>query len=163
MGPQRRSWHPGASNLSPNEVGIAGAKPVRYLDMVKAMLAYIWPKHNVPFRIRVIVALGLLVGAKVSSTDGCVVRNLSKIPNCYCSVTLLKLTYHYGYSSNSKTITDYRNKSTNIIGYINSSTFTVSILFKKYYRRQQQFLKILENISTFVKFLLNVSTVLKIL
>ncbi|XP_059153917.1 iron-sulfur clusters transporter ABCB7, mitochondrial-like [Physella acuta] len=62
---QKRNWHPGASNLSPNEIGIAGAKPVAYIDMVKAMLVYIWPKNNLAFRLRVIVALGLLVGAKV--------------------------------------------------------------------------------------------------
>ncbi|BFZ09671.1 hypothetical protein BsWGS_12710 [Bradybaena similaris] len=65
FGPQKRNWHPGASNLSPNEVGVAGASPVRYIDMLKSMLTYIWPKNNIPFRIRVIVALGLLVGAKV--------------------------------------------------------------------------------------------------
>ncbi|CAG5120057.1 unnamed protein product, partial [Candidula unifasciata] len=64
LGPQKRNWHPGASNLTPNDVGIAGARPVRYIDMIKSMLTYIWPKNNISFRIRVIVALGLLVGAK---------------------------------------------------------------------------------------------------
>ncbi|CAL1548476.1 unnamed protein product [Lymnaea stagnalis] len=62
--PQKRSWHPGASNLTPNEIGITNAKPVRYIDIVKSMLVYIWPKNNLSFRIRVIVALSLLVGAK---------------------------------------------------------------------------------------------------
>ncbi|XP_012940244.1 uncharacterized protein LOC106012294 [Aplysia californica] len=65
VGPQKRNWHPGSSNLNPNEVGIAGAKPVRYIDMMKSMLTYIWPKDNLRFKIRVVIALGLLVGAKV--------------------------------------------------------------------------------------------------
>ncbi|XP_012934691.1 ATP-binding cassette sub-family B member 7, mitochondrial [Aplysia californica] len=64
VGPQKRNWHPGSSNLNPNEVGIAGAKPVRYIDMMKSMLTYIWPKDNLRFKIRVVIALGLLVGAK---------------------------------------------------------------------------------------------------
>ncbi|KAH9524993.1 ATP-binding cassette sub- B member 7, mitochondrial [Bulinus truncatus] len=63
FGLHKRNWHPGASNLSP--VDLSDNKPIQYKDMLKSMLKYIWPKNNVSFRVRVIVALSLLVGAKV--------------------------------------------------------------------------------------------------
>ena len=64
FGAQKRNWHPGASSLLSAEVGGA-PKDVTTQQMIRSMLSYIWPKNNIPFRIRVVVALGLLVAAKV--------------------------------------------------------------------------------------------------
>ena len=44
---------------------LAGAKPVKGPDMLRAMVEYIWPKDNPEVKRRVLLALGLLVGAKL--------------------------------------------------------------------------------------------------
>ena len=36
------------------------------IDILRAMMTYIWPKGNPAIKLRVITALSLLVGAKVS-------------------------------------------------------------------------------------------------
>ncbi|GFR85490.1 iron-sulfur clusters transporter ATM1, mitochondrial [Elysia marginata] len=66
IGFQKRHWHPGSSNLLPTEVGTK-AKDVSTQYMIKSMLSYIWPKNNIRFRIRVVIALSLLVVAKALS------------------------------------------------------------------------------------------------
>ena len=64
----RTCFHPGASTLEPNVVkGVEDE--VKGRDIVKKMLNYVWPKDKPGIRTRVIVALGLLVGSKVSSAQ----------------------------------------------------------------------------------------------
>ncbi|RUS79526.1 hypothetical protein EGW08_012724 [Elysia chlorotica] len=63
FGLHKRHLHPGSSNLLAAEVGGA-KKDVTASHMIRSMLSYIWPKNNVRFRIRVVVALALLVAAK---------------------------------------------------------------------------------------------------
>ncbi|GFO42147.1 Iron-sulfur clusters transporter atm1, mitochondrial [Plakobranchus ocellatus] len=64
LGVQRRNWHPGTSDLLTADVGIGKPKDITSKEMIKSMFSYIWPKNNISFRIRVVVALGLLVAAK---------------------------------------------------------------------------------------------------
>ncbi|XP_012278205.1 ATP-binding cassette sub-family B member 7, mitochondrial [Orussus abietinus] len=62
---KRNCFHPGVSNLSREGVNFQDSPPVTSTDMIKAMLAYIWPKDDPDIRNRVKVAVGLLVGAKL--------------------------------------------------------------------------------------------------
>ena len=39
------------------------------IDILRAMMTYIWPKGNPAIKLRVITALSLLVGAKVSEAQ----------------------------------------------------------------------------------------------
>ncbi|XP_026490085.1 iron-sulfur clusters transporter ABCB7, mitochondrial isoform X2 [Vanessa tameamea] len=49
----------------PVDISLGGAKPVTGTDMVRGMLAYVWPKDNEMIRKRVMLSLSLLFGAKV--------------------------------------------------------------------------------------------------
>lgn len=45
LGIQKRDcFHPGASVLSREDINLGNAKPVSGADMVRGMLAYVWPK-----------------------------------------------------------------------------------------------------------------------
>jgi hypothetical protein len=62
----KRLWHPGASNLTPQDIrGMQEGKDVTGYEIIKAMMSYIWPKDNWGIKARVVTALSLLVGAKV--------------------------------------------------------------------------------------------------
>ncbi|PVD28166.1 hypothetical protein C0Q70_10751 [Pomacea canaliculata] len=62
----RRQWHPGASNLTPQELqGLSDAKTPSGREIVQSMFTYIWPKDNYGIKVRVIAALSLLVGSKL--------------------------------------------------------------------------------------------------
>lgn len=63
--PTRGCFHPGASVLSRESIPLGNAKAVTGQEMIKAMLKYIWPADDKAIRNRVLLALGLLVGAKV--------------------------------------------------------------------------------------------------
>ena len=61
----RGCFHPGASTLAPNAVkGVE--KKVTGWKIIRVMLRQVWPKDKPSLRIRVVVALSLLIGAKVS-------------------------------------------------------------------------------------------------
>ncbi|XP_044751812.1 iron-sulfur clusters transporter ABCB7, mitochondrial [Coccinella septempunctata] len=62
--PSRGCFHPGASVLTRETLPIDG-KPVTGIQMIHAMLQYIWPKDNKAIRDRVTLAVGLLIGAKL--------------------------------------------------------------------------------------------------
>ena len=63
----RNCFHPGASNLGPNQLANGKAKTdVGGWKIIRAMIGYVWPKDKIGLRIRVVVALSLLVGAKVN-------------------------------------------------------------------------------------------------
>ncbi|XP_045470714.1 iron-sulfur clusters transporter ABCB7, mitochondrial [Harmonia axyridis] len=62
--PSRGCFHPGASVLSREALPING-KPVTGIQMIQAMLHYIWPKDDKAIRDRVTLAVGLLIGAKL--------------------------------------------------------------------------------------------------
>ncbi|XP_046960162.1 uncharacterized protein LOC124530194 isoform X3 [Vanessa cardui] len=49
----------------PVDISLGGAKPVTGTDMIRGMLAYVWPKDNEMIRKRVMLSLSLLFGAKV--------------------------------------------------------------------------------------------------
>ena len=61
---KRTCFHAGANTLPPNV--LKTEKHVSGWVIVKKMLSYVWPKDKPRVRIRVLVALGLLVGSKVS-------------------------------------------------------------------------------------------------
>lgn len=63
--PSRGCFHPGASVLSRETIPLQGAPPITGVQMVQAMLRYIWPKDDQKIRDRVKLALSLLIGAKV--------------------------------------------------------------------------------------------------
>ncbi|CAG0898196.1 unnamed protein product [Darwinula stevensoni] len=63
--PSRDCFHPGASIMSRDSVGIEGVSSVTSQQMIKAMFSYIWPKDKPAIRQRVMLSLGLLVAAKV--------------------------------------------------------------------------------------------------
>nr|XP_053647021.1 iron-sulfur clusters transporter ABCB7, mitochondrial-like isoform X2 [Cherax quadricarinatus] len=60
----RNCFHPGASAISRDYVGIV-AKEVTGREMLAALSAYVWPKENPAVKARVMIAVGLLVAAKV--------------------------------------------------------------------------------------------------
>ena len=61
---KRTCFHPGASGLAPNV--IPGSEPkITGWEIVKKMLGYVWPKDKPSIKARVMVAVSLLVGAKV--------------------------------------------------------------------------------------------------
>ncbi|XP_063621548.1 iron-sulfur clusters transporter ABCB7, mitochondrial isoform X1 [Cydia splendana] len=66
VGIQKRDcFHPGASVLSREDINLGDAKPVSGADMIRGMLAYIWPQDNAAIRNRVMLSLSLLFGAKI--------------------------------------------------------------------------------------------------
>ncbi|XP_054716031.1 iron-sulfur clusters transporter ABCB7, mitochondrial-like [Uloborus diversus] len=64
----RPCFHPGASSLLLSQTGIP-TKNVRGWTIVKKMLSYIWPKDKPEIRRRVVIALGLLIGAKLLNIE----------------------------------------------------------------------------------------------
>ncbi|EEB20224.1 ATP-binding cassette subfamily B, member 7 [Pediculus humanus corporis] len=63
--PKRDCFHPGVSSLAREKIYFPQATKVTGLDMINAMMSYIWPKNDAQIRKRVTIALGLLVGSKV--------------------------------------------------------------------------------------------------
>ncbi|XP_063621550.1 iron-sulfur clusters transporter ABCB7, mitochondrial isoform X2 [Cydia splendana] len=49
----------------PVDINLGDAKPVSGADMIRGMLAYIWPQDNAAIRNRVMLSLSLLFGAKI--------------------------------------------------------------------------------------------------
>lgn len=65
LGIQKRDcFHPGASVLSREDINLGDAKPVSGADMVRGMLAYVWPKVNL-FAIYYVFNLFIFLIAKV--------------------------------------------------------------------------------------------------
>ncbi|KAJ8315031.1 hypothetical protein KUTeg_007181 [Tegillarca granosa] len=62
----RSCFHPGASSLPPNVLKLKGGKGVTNRDILQIILKYIWPKNDKGIRIRVVLALSFLLGAKVN-------------------------------------------------------------------------------------------------
>ncbi|XP_042218563.1 iron-sulfur clusters transporter ABCB7, mitochondrial-like [Homarus americanus] len=60
----RNCFHPGASAMSRDYVGIA-SKEVTGREMLVALASYVWPKDAPKVKARVVTALGLLVAAKL--------------------------------------------------------------------------------------------------
>lgn len=65
MQPKRDCFHPGTSSLSRDQIALSVPGKVTGTDMIKAMMAYIWPKDDNKVKKQVSIAVGLLVGAKV--------------------------------------------------------------------------------------------------
>uniref|UniRef100_A0AAR5Q7B0 Iron-sulfur clusters transporter ABCB7, mitochondrial n=1 Tax=Dendroctonus ponderosae TaxID=77166 RepID=A0AAR5Q7B0_DENPD len=63
--PARGCFHPGASALSRDTISFNGGEPVTGMQMIGAMLQYIWPKDNKEIRDKVKLAVSLLIGAKL--------------------------------------------------------------------------------------------------
>lgn len=64
----RDCFHPGASELAPNTVKLLEQNVTGWM-VIRSMLKYVWPKDRPSHRVRVLVALGLLVGAKVQTLN----------------------------------------------------------------------------------------------
>ncbi|GIX92365.1 ATP-binding cassette sub-family B member 7, mitochondrial [Caerostris darwini] len=64
----RPCFHPGASNLFTSQISVV-SEDVKGWAIVKKMLTYIWPKDKPEIRKRVIISLGLLVGAKLLNIE----------------------------------------------------------------------------------------------
>ncbi|EGI70982.1 ATP-binding cassette sub-family B member 7, mitochondrial [Acromyrmex echinatior] len=62
---KRNCFHPGISSLSRDAIDLHDKSSVTNMDMLKAMLRYIWPEDDLEIRKRVKIAIGLLIGAKV--------------------------------------------------------------------------------------------------
>lgn len=70
---------------------------ITQMDMLKAMMAYIWPKDNDYIRRRVCISLGLLVGAKAlnvsvpfifkEAVDNLGALSLATVPEATIAVT----------------------------------------------------------------------------
>ncbi|XP_049941239.1 iron-sulfur clusters transporter ABCB7, mitochondrial isoform X1 [Schistocerca serialis cubense] len=64
--PVRQCFHPGTASLArEGEQLVKGGRKITAVEMLSAMGAYIWPKEDAAIRKRVLVALGLLAGAKL--------------------------------------------------------------------------------------------------
>lgn len=94
--PIRHCFHPGASAMS-DLPRITDAPEITQMDMLRAMMAYIWPKDNDLIRKRVCLSLGLLVGAKAlgvcvpfifkSAVDNLNVLSVDTLPEATLAVT----------------------------------------------------------------------------
>ncbi|XP_070171500.1 iron-sulfur clusters transporter ABCB7, mitochondrial [Polyergus mexicanus] len=62
---KRNCFHPGVSGLDRDAFDLQNKQSITSVDMLKAMLRYIWPEDDPEIRQRVKIAVGLLVGAKV--------------------------------------------------------------------------------------------------
>lgn len=88
--PVRYCFHSGASSVGGESIGIYDSSEITSKEMLKAMMAYIWPKEDAMIRKRVVVSLGLLVGAKTlnvcvpflfkAAVDGLNVLNMNSAP-----------------------------------------------------------------------------------
>ncbi|CAJ0944564.1 unnamed protein product, partial [Mesorhabditis belari] len=58
-----RRCHPGASSQIP----VQSAYSITGWEVVKRLLRFVWPKGNYPIRKRVVVAMALLIGAKLAN------------------------------------------------------------------------------------------------
>ena len=67
--PSRWCFHPGALSIARNSLGNEDQQNVTNLDMLKSMKGYVWPHDNPVVKRRVVVSLGLLVGAKCLNTS----------------------------------------------------------------------------------------------
>uniref|UniRef100_A0AC35U9C4 ATP-binding cassette sub-family B member 7, mitochondrial n=1 Tax=Rhabditophanes sp. KR3021 TaxID=114890 RepID=A0AC35U9C4_9BILA len=56
--------HPGASNLAPLGI-VKGGKPLTNWEVISQLLRYVWPKGNWSIKRRVVLAMTLLVSAKL--------------------------------------------------------------------------------------------------
>lgn len=63
--PSRGCFHPGIANLSRDELSVGVKSPVTAQEMIQAMLQYIWPPDDKAIRKRVMLAVQLLIGAKL--------------------------------------------------------------------------------------------------
>ena len=59
------SFHSGSTGLTAKIEGVEST--VSGWEIIKNMLTYIWPKDEKGIKIRVMIAVGLLVGSKVGS------------------------------------------------------------------------------------------------
>ncbi|KOC70536.1 ATP-binding cassette sub-family B member 7, mitochondrial [Habropoda laboriosa] len=62
---KRDCFHPGVSSMSREGIDFQEKESVTSVNMIKAMLRYIWPKDDPEIRKRVKIAVGLLITAKV--------------------------------------------------------------------------------------------------
>ncbi|XP_025835797.1 ATP-binding cassette sub-family B member 7, mitochondrial [Agrilus planipennis] len=63
--PSRGCFHPGASFISRENIPMNEKEQITGRDMIRAMLTYIWPAEDKSIRQRVLVAVGLLISAKM--------------------------------------------------------------------------------------------------
>ena len=63
----RGCFHPGVTNIARDTIKATAQKEQTTKDLFKSMLAYVWPKGNAAVKVRVVVALSLLVGAKMAN------------------------------------------------------------------------------------------------
>ncbi|XP_065293794.2 iron-sulfur clusters transporter ABCB7, mitochondrial isoform X1 [Dermacentor albipictus] len=68
LGKPRKCFHPGASTLLPAQIGVS-LETVSNWSIIKQMFVYLWPKDKPEIRKRVIVALGILILAKVINIE----------------------------------------------------------------------------------------------
>ncbi|XP_018350170.1 PREDICTED: ATP-binding cassette sub-family B member 7, mitochondrial [Trachymyrmex septentrionalis] len=112
---KRNCFHPGISSLSRDVIDLHDKSSVTNMNMLKAMLRYIWPEDDPEIRKRVKIAVGLLVGAKVlnvlvpfifkyaidilnahtSAMSGSAVMNLTSAPATVATVAM-SLLVGYG-------------------------------------------------------------------
>ncbi|XP_077540244.1 iron-sulfur clusters transporter ABCB7, mitochondrial-like isoform X2 [Haemaphysalis longicornis] len=64
LGKPRKCFHPGASTLLTAQVGVP-VESVGSWSIIRQMFVYLWPKEKPEIRTRVVIALGILILAKV--------------------------------------------------------------------------------------------------
>ncbi|XP_037519758.1 iron-sulfur clusters transporter ABCB7, mitochondrial isoform X1 [Rhipicephalus sanguineus] len=68
LGKPRKCFHPGASTLLPAQIGVP-LESVSSWSIIRQMFVYLWPKDKPEIRKRVVVALGILILAKVINIE----------------------------------------------------------------------------------------------
>uniref|UniRef100_A0A224YK50 Iron-sulfur clusters transporter ABCB7, mitochondrial n=1 Tax=Rhipicephalus zambeziensis TaxID=60191 RepID=A0A224YK50_9ACAR len=68
LGKPRKCFHPGASTLLPAQIGVP-LETVSSWSIIRQMFVYLWPKDKPEIRKRVVVALGILILAKVINIE----------------------------------------------------------------------------------------------
>lgn len=96
--PKRYCFHPGiSSDVTDSLDKLAPGPNVTSTDMLKAMMSYIWPKDDAMIRKRVLLSMGLLVGAKAlnvcvpfifkAAVDGVGVLSMNSAPDAVLAAT----------------------------------------------------------------------------
>lgn len=62
---KRHHFHLSSPDLARESFGPLNAPEVTSTDMIRAMMAYVWPKDDQAVRKRVLLSLGLLAGGKI--------------------------------------------------------------------------------------------------
>lgn len=97
----RHCFHPGSLSTDTSESiggGALGGADVSGSQILKAMMGYVWPKEDEMIRKRVMLSLGLLIGAKIinvgvpfifkAAVDGAALLSVATAPEAVLATTV---------------------------------------------------------------------------